>query len=307
MDSLISLLSDSECEDLLSRTHVLMSEGSCCPRMCGIDRRKAKVPCGGLGETIKVAAFHPHKGEEPPVSGVNGAGNVFFSGCTLSCVFCQNYPFSHLHNGMEYSLEEFREKIFSLIGKGVHNLNLTTFDHCIYPVLSALLPVRKEITVPIANNCAGFFAPETLRAVLSFCDIFLYDVKYADDRTAEKYSRIKNYSQVCWSGAAMLAKEKIPFYEEDGILKRGVIFRHLVIPGAVDNSIAVLDRLARMRDEGFDFRVSVMSQYFPAHRSSEYPEINRRITEDEYAAVCDRIDHHSFIGWVQELEGEGGC
>ncbi|HNX60160.1 MAG TPA: radical SAM protein, partial [Spirochaetota bacterium] len=178
---------------------------------------------------IKVASFHPHKGEEPPVSGTNGAGNVFFSGCTLSCVFCQNFPFSHLHNGTEYSLENFREKILSLIGKGVHNLNLTTFDHYVNPVLRALLPIRKEITVPIANNCAGYFAEETLRAALVFCDIFLYDVKYADNVIAERYSRIRNYTDACWNGASILASEKIPFDVEDGLLKRGVIFRHLVI------------------------------------------------------------------------------
>ena len=175
------------------------------------------------------------------------------------------------------------------------------------PVLRALLPIRNEISVPIANNCAGYFAEETLHAAMKFCDIFLYDVKYADDTIAERYSRIKNYTGACWSGASILAADKIPFHVEDGLLKRGVIFRHLVIPGAVGNSIAVLDRLAALRDGGFDFRVSVMSQYFPAHRAHEFPEIDRRLTEDEYAAVCDRVDELGYDGWVQELEGEGGC
>ena len=307
MKPLISILSDAECDDLISRTGTTMRSGRCCPRQCGIDRHLSKVPCGGLSDLIKVASFHPHKGEEPPVSGANGAGNVFFSGCTLSCVFCQNFPFSHYHNGTEYSLEDFREKILALIGKGVHNLNLTTFDHYVNPVLRALLPIRREINVPIANNCAGYFAEETLRAALSFCDIFLYDVKYTDNVIAERYSRIKNYAEACWNGVSILSSEKIPFYEEDGLLKRGVIFRHLVIPGAVGNSIAVLDRLAAIRDGGFDFRVSVMSQYFPAHRAHEFPEIDRRLTEDEYAAVCERVDELGFEGWVQELEGEGGC
>lgn len=307
MKPLISMLSDSRCDELIAQTGALMKSGECCPRRCGSDRHATKVPCGGLSDTIKVASFHPHKGEEPPVSGTKGAGNVFFSGCTLSCVFCQNFPFSHLHNGTEYTLEEFREKIVTLMGKGVHNLNLTTFDHCVNTVLRALLPIRGQITVPIANNCAGYFTEKTLRAALSFCDIFLYDVKYSDNGIAERYSRMRNYVESCWSGVSILSDEKIPFHEEDGLLKRGVIFRHLVIPGAVENSIAVLDRLAGLRDGGFDFRVSVMSQYFPAHRASEYPDINRRLTEEEYGAVCDRVDELGFEGWVQELEGEGGC
>ncbi|HEY1406254.1 MAG TPA: radical SAM protein, partial [Spirochaetota bacterium] len=300
MDSLISTLDESDCDALLRRAEALVAKGECCPFRCGIDRRQNKVPCGGRYGEIQVASFHPHRGEEPPVSGTMGAGNIFFSGCTLSCVFCQNYPFSHLHNGEIFSYEQFREKIFSLIAKGVHNLNLTTFDHNIYPVLAALLPVRKKIRIPIANNCAGFFTKETLEIALSFCDIFLYDVKYADETIAQRYSRRKEYVGHCWEGIAYLASRMIPFIEEDSLLKRGVIFRHLVLPGAIDNSLSILNRLSRFRDAGFDFRISIMSQYFPAHRAGEFPEINRRLAADEYGIVCDRLDELGFEGWTQE-------
>ena len=134
----INQLSAERLDDLISQSHDLTISGKCCPRQCGIDRRNTVPPCGGQYDKIRVASFHPHHGEEPPVSGEHGAGNIFFSGCTMGCVFCQNFPFSSLYNGRDYSLDEFSEKIRELIDKGVHNLNLTTFDHYLYPVLVAL-------------------------------------------------------------------------------------------------------------------------------------------------------------------------
>jgi putative pyruvate formate lyase activating enzyme len=307
MKSLLSSLTDREYHALVDRARVLAERGLCCPRSCGVDRRTGRPPCGGNHDRIQVASFHPHKGEEPPVSGIRGAGNVFFSGCTLACVFCQNYPFSHLHHGTIYSYGEFAEKILALLGKGVHNLNLTTFDQYIHQVLAALEPIRKEIHVPVANNCSGYFAPETLEIAISFCDIFLYDLKYADDTLARRYSSVKNYADFCWSGVSKLRDAHIPWIENDGILQRGIIFRHLVLPGAVDNTIAVLERLATYRDSGFDFRVSLMSQYFPAFKSADYPEIDRRVTYEEYARARRRLDELGFDGWAQEINAEGGC
>ena len=166
MNTRLQNLSAAHFDALVKRASALASSGSCCPRQCGIDRSVSSPPCGAQHGVIRVAAFHPHKGEEPPVSGSCGAGNVFFSGCTLSCVFCQNFPFSHYNNGKDFSLEEFAQKLLDLQGKGVHNLNFTTFDHYISETLAALRLVKDEIRVPIANNCSGFFMPETLSIAL---------------------------------------------------------------------------------------------------------------------------------------------
>ena len=188
MNTRLKNLSLSELRQCRDTAEALASAGKCCPRQCGRARRDAQTPCGACGANIRVAAFHPHKGEEPPVSGTRGAGNVFFSGCTLSCVFCQNFPFSHFHNGNEYTVEAFAAKLIELQDKGVHNLNFTTFDHYMAETLHALELVKDEITVPIANNCSGYYMPETLSVMMSFCDIFLYDVKYADEHLAARYS-----------------------------------------------------------------------------------------------------------------------
>jgi putative pyruvate formate lyase activating enzyme len=307
MVPLLQTLSDDSIGSLIRAAQKAEASGRCCPRQCGIDRRKNTPPCGAHSGEIVAASFHPHMGEEPPVSGTRGAGNIFLSGCALSCVFCQNFPFSHFHNGSVYSVESFCEKIRSLIAKGVHNLNLTTFDHYTSFVLTALSAMKNELTIPISNNCSGYFTPQTLELMISFCDIFLYDLKYSDQTLADKYSGGKKYVDVSWQGASVLAEKQIPWIEEDGILKRGVIFRHLVLPGAVQNTIDVLERLARLRDSWSDFRVSLMAQYFPAHRSTGYDEINRKLAEEEYEQALEAYDHFGFEGWVQELEGEGGC
>jgi putative pyruvate formate lyase activating enzyme len=309
MTPLIRTLSENEIADLIRRARENEENGRCCPRNCGLNRYalESAMPCGADPEKIIVASFHPHKGEEPPVSGENGAGNIFVSGCTLACVFCQNYPFSHLHNGRAYNHEEFCDKIRSLMKKGVHNLNITTFDHYTSFVLGALSSMRDEINIPISNNCSGYFSPETLEIMISFCDIFLYDLKYASQPPADKYSGGKGYAASAWKGAERLAQIKVPWIEEEGLLKRGVIFRHLVLPGAIENTLDVLHRLDALRDTWSDFRVSLMSQYFPAYRSSEFSEINRKLTEEEYEKALELYDILGFEGWVQELSAEGNC
>lgn len=307
MNTRLQNLSMQDLDALVRRAEALSASGSCCPRQCGGNRSVFPAPCGASGGKIRVAAFHPHKGEEPPVSGTHGAGNVFFSGCTLSCVFCQNFPFSHLHNGNEYTVDEFAAKLLELQDKGVHNINFTTFDHYIAETLRALRLVKDEIRVPVANNCSGYYMPETLSVMLEFCDIFLYDVKYADGSLAARYSAGPDYAERSRAGLSLIQERGVPWIEENDLLKSGLIIRHLVLPGAVDNTLAVLDCLARRRDGGLDFALSLMSQYFPAYRAAEFPEINRRLTDDEYSLALDRMEELGFEGWAQELEGEGGC
>ena len=303
----LQTLSSLDIDNLIVRADSISSRGLCCPRQCRIDRTAHRPPCGAEKNKIRVASFHPHKGEEPPVSGICGAGNVFFSGCTLACVFCQNFPFSHLHNGREYPIEDFASKLLELQSKGVHNFNFTTFDHYMAETLRALRLIKDEIHIPIANNCSGYYQPDLLDIAISFCDIFLYDVKYSDDLLAEKYSGAHGYVQRSIDGLRRIGDSGLRWTEDAGILQQGLIVRHLVLPGAVTNSLGVLDLLAAERDCGLDFALSLMAQYFPAYRSEEFPEINRRLSEEEYFTVLDRMEELGFEGWAQELEGEGGC
>ncbi len=301
MENLINQISEQRFLALLDEAKEIWDRAECCPRRCKVKRTENRArPCGAVDEGIRVASFAVHDGEEPPVSGWNGAGNIFFSGCTLGCVFCQNWPISHERNGRTYSEDEYDEEVRKMLSKKVHNVNLVTSDHYLYPVLSSLYRMRKEIKVPVSYNCSGFFQPEALKVVLNFADIFLYDIKYSCRDIAGRYSGSRHYPELAWKGFEMLCDEKIPFVEDDlGLLRRGVIVRHLVLPEAVKNSLDVVEGLAKYRDRGMDFRLSLMSQYFPAHRASEFEEINRRVTPEEYNVVADRVDELGLDGWIQ--------
>lgn len=242
------------------------------------------------------------------MSGWNGAGNIFFSGCNMRCVFCQNWPISHGNNGRLYAAAEFAGEVRRLLKKGVHNLNLTTADHYLYPVFKTLADMRGEITVPVSYNCSGYFAEEALAVVLRLCDIFLYDVKYLDPALAACYSRAPNYVEAMTRGLEIVHAARIPWEEDElGLLQRGLIVRHLVIPGAVDNSLRVLDLLAAYRDKGMVFKLSLMSQYFPAYRAAEHPDIDRRLTHEEYDPIVARMEGLDLDGWTQDLDAHGGA
>ncbi len=300
MKNLLQNLSDAELASLLEKGQNLWENCICCPNKCGIDREKARPICGAEKEGIKVASFAVHDGEEPPVSGWNGAGNIFFSGCTLKCVYCQNWPISHDNNGRVYSYDEFKNEVLKLISKNVHNINLVTADHYLYPVLKTLSEIRTQINIPVVYNCSGYFDMEALKIVMKFADIFLYDVKYSDSEIAAKYSRFSRYMDVVWKGLDLLLEEQIPWIEDElGLLERGLIIRHLVIPEAIESSMQVLEKLAEYQQKGLVFKLSLMSQYFPAYKAHDFPEINRRLTEEEYSAVAERMESLGIDGWIQ--------
>lgn len=299
MKNFLNTLSDKDTHTLLAVVKTMWLEGKCCPKKC--HGGAGNPPCHRVSDGLKVASFAVHDGEEPPISGWNGAGNIFFSGCNLACVYCQNWPISHNNSGNTYSKDAFIQKIRELLKKKVHNLNFVTPDHYLFPVMNALFAMRGEISVPIVWNCSGYFEKEALVAVREIADIFLLDVKYADSALAKVVSHVSDYPERIEDTLQNFVDLPLLWEEDElGILKKGLIIRHLVLPGSVENSLAVLDMLNRFRSQGLQFRISLMNQYFPAFQALDMENLSRAVTDEEYALVVKRAEKYDFDGWIQD-------
>jgi putative pyruvate formate lyase activating enzyme len=299
MKNLLNSLSEERLNELVLKAEDLFRKGECCPVNCGGGDIR---PCGAVKDGIKAASFAVHEGEEPPVSGWNGAGNIFFSGCSAKCVFCQNWPISHENNGKIYSVEEFGENVLKLIKKNVHNINLVTADHYLGIVLRSFAKIKENLNIPIVYNCNGAHTEELFKIILEVSDIFLFDVKYATDLPSSELSCIREYVSYNQRCLEMLLEKNIPWVENDlGILQKGLIIRHLVLPGYIDNSLQVVELLNNLKKRGLDFKLSLMSQYFPAHLAHGIEKINRRLTPEEYSKVTDLVEKYEIDGWIQEF------
>ena len=255
-----------------------------CPRRCNVDRSKAVGRCG-VGENFKLARASLHFWEEPCISGENGSGTVFFSGCNLGCVFCQNYEISHRKIGREVSDDELIKIFESLIEKGANNINLVNPTH--YALQLADVLSKWKSPVPIVYNSSGYESVETLKMLDGLVDIYLPDFKYISSEKARKYSFAEDYPKV-----AMLALQEMKrqvgadVFDESGIMKKGMIIRHLVLPSNTNASIKALDYLA---ENYADTYISVMAQYTPCGNLTGYDEINRKLTKREYNKIVDYI------------------
>lgn len=255
-----------------------------CPRRCNVERSKAVGRCG-VGENFKLARASLHFWEEPCISGENGSGTVFFSGCNLGCVFCQNYEISHRKIGREVSADELIKIFESLIEKGANNINLVNPTH--YALQLAEVLSKWKSPVPIVYNSSGYESVETLKELDGLVDIYLPDFKYISSEKARKYSFAEDYPKV-----AMLALKEMKrqvgadVFDESGLMKKGMIIRHLVLPSNTNASIKALDYLA---ENYADTYISVMAQYTPCGNLTGYDEINRKLTKREYNKIVDYI------------------
>ena len=273
-----------------------------CPRSCGIDRRVSSGFCG-CGDTIKAARAALHYWEEPCISGTRGSGTIFFSGCTLKCCFCQNYPISQQGLGKELTIPQLGDVFLSLQDQGAHNINLVTATQYLPSVIAALDLVKHKLVIPVVYNCGGYERVEIVRELADYVDIWLPDLKYMDSSLAKKYSSAPDY----FEKASTAIKEMIRLTgglswnkKNPAMLDRGVIIRHMVLPGAKEDSIRLLHWIRENLPE-HQYLISIMSQYTPFYKSSEYPEINRRITSYEYNKVVDTaIDLGLTEGFMQE-------
>ncbi len=272
-----------------------------CPRKCGAVRtaHSGNGFCK-MGELPVVARVAPHYGEEPCISGTKGSGTVFFSGCTMRCVYCQNYEISNEDSGRTITPERLAECYKELEDKGVHNINLVTADHFAHAVVKSLEIYKPRI--PIVYNCSGYTSPKTLSMLDGLVDIYLPDFKYADDFLAVKYSSAPNYVNTAVAAIhEMTFQVGLPQFDDDGIMKKGVIVRHLILPAHTKNSLEVLDIVKRRF--GDQVLLSLMCQYIPMGKVSdkEFSRINRKITRREYDKVKLEMMRLGIDGFTQVL------
>ena len=252
-----------------------------CPRRCGVVRTRGQLGFCKMPGQVHAARAGVHYWEEPVISGSFGSGAVFFSGCTLKCAFCQNYDISQENFGKPLTSAELRAAFERLIDEGVQNINLVTPTHFLPDILPALEP---KLPVPVVYNCGGYESVETLRQLEGKIDVYLPDFKYSDNALAKRLSSAPDYFETASAAILEMYRQVGKPVIEDDEMKGGVLVRHLVLPGCVDNSLGVLDWVAEHFRSG-EILFSLMSQYVPMGRAAEMPPFDRRITELEYDSV----------------------
>ena len=268
-----------------------------CPRNCNVDRSKSIGYCGAPEEMI-IARYSRHMWEEPVLSGERGSGTIFFSYCNMRCLFCQNYELSELHKGRVVSVEEFSEIILDLQNSGVHNINLVTPTMYVPKIIEGLDKAKSSgLNIPVIYNTSSYENVSTIKMLDGYINIYLPDLKYYDNKLALKYSNCKDYFKYASLAIDEMVKQVGGVViDSDGIMKRGVIVRHMIMPGNVEDSKRIIKYLYDKYHD--DIIISIMNQYTPV-RKSKYIELNRRVTNDEYDSVInyayDIGVRHAFI------------
>ena len=266
---------------------------SICPRNCRIDRTNVQIGYCQLGHEIKAALASVHMWEEPPISGSCGSGTIFFSGCNLRCVFCQNYTISSENSGKTISTERLSEIMLKQQARGVHNINLVTATHFIPSIIKAVQKAKNNgLKIPIVYNTGGYEKVESIKMLEGTVDIYLPDIKYFSSELSLKYSGASDYFDYASEAVLeMYHQTGNNIYDDNGIMKSGVIIRHMIMPSHKEDSYKVLDWI---RDNiGTEACVSLLSQYTPAYNAEKYKEINRKLMSLEYTRV---IEHFFDIG-----------
>ena len=294
------LYASGELDGRIDRLDALAASCSLCPRTCRVDRKKGEKGFCRAGNEITLCKALPHFGEEPVLTGAHGSGTVFFSYCNLSCRFCQNYQISQEHLGSPLEPSELAETMLSLQKQGCHNINLVSPTHFLHQIMKAIKAAAAlGLTIPLVYNTNGYERVEVLRVLEGVVDIYLPDAKYGDDQSAQHFSSAPHYTGYNLSALKeMFRQVGLLKTDEGGIGKRGIIIRHLVLPG----NAARTERVLRMLRKHFgkDLHISLMGQYFPAYRAAESVELSRKITREEYEHCLNLLERYGFEnGWIQ--------
>jgi len=279
----------------------------CCPRQCGVNRLQGQVGFCRIPATIEISHAGLHFGEEPPISGTQGSGTIFFAGCNLRCVFCQNYQISqefHRSNTITLTTDELAAEMVHLQDKGAHNINFVSPSHMIYQMADAIEAAKgMGLVVPVVYNSNGYDSVAALRQIRGLVDIYLPDLKYLENDLGKQFSGADDYADIVPEVLGeMLAQVGHLEMNNDGIAVRGLLVRHLVLPGCLENSRKCLDFLSELSQDTY---ISIMSQYSPQYKSCDHPRINRTLTEDEYDEIMNyALDLGLENAFIQELESQ---
>ena len=277
-----------------------------CPRHCAVERRRGQQGYCGMGADVTVARVAPHFWEEPCISGKKGSGTVFFSGCNLRCVYCQNHKIAAGRTGKQLTIEELSDAFLSLQDRGCHNINLVTPSHFVPQIRKALC--RAKLTIPVVYNTSSYECVDTLRQVEGLVDIYLADLKYLNKDIAKKYSHAEDYPETAKAAIREMVRQvggseyelvgvdgndsgpgericNATEYPDGALMKRGVIVRHLLLPGQVEEAKQVLRYLYETYKD--TIAISILNQYTPLPHVAAYPELNRKVTDEEYEEVVD--------------------
>jgi len=295
-------ISDKEFKDRIEIGYEIMRECRLCGRNCKVNRLIGEL--GICRSKVKpwVSSYNLHFGEEPPISGTMGSGTIFLTQCSLRCVFCQNYPISQLGVGNETTEDGLSNMMTELQNMGAHNINLVTPTHFVPPIIKALYIARKKgLKIPIVYNTGGYDSIETVKLLNNIVDIYMPDAKYGDSKTASKYSAASNYVNVMKLAIKEMHSQVGALIIEDGIAKRGLIIRHLVLPNNLYSTYKVLEFINKELPR--NTYISLMAQYFPAHRANEFKEISRELTAEEYEMAVKFMNKLGLKrGWIQQIE-----
>ncbi|MDD2732967.1 MAG: radical SAM protein [Desulfuromonadaceae bacterium] len=279
-----------------------------CPHDCGVNRIKGERGICGAGLRPKIASANVHHGEEPPISGTKGSGTIFLSGCSLKCVFCQNFPISQFGNGQEIATRELADRMLILQKKQVHNINFVTPTHFLPQILAALwLAVPRGFSLPIVWNTSGYDKVDALQLLDGIVSIYLPDMKYSDDNQARFASAVPDYCLINRAAVMEMFRQvgHLRLNVSD-IAESGLVIRHLVLPGDRSGSRETLQWIAA--NIGRETNIALMSQYFPAHQASIVAEMNRTLNTEEYNTAVEALEEAGLEnGWVQDLDEERGA
>lgn len=279
----------------------LLEKCTICPHNCGINRTNNQIGRCKSKDIVKIALYSTHNFEEPCISGKKGSGTVFFSNCNMNCVFCQNYEISQQGKGKEISIEELAEIFIKQQEKNVENINLVTPTSYVPQIIEAIKIARnKGLKLPIVYNTNGYEKVETLKMLEGYVDIYLPDFKYSDNELGKRLSKVDNYFEIATKALKEMYRQTgKAVFNENGIMQKGMIIRHLVLPNHILNSRRVLKWI---NENMYDVYVSVMAQYFPTYKAKNIEDINRKLTKEEYEQIENylyRLDLEN--GYIQEL------
>lgn len=288
----------------IEESYKLLENCQICPRKCRVNRLNNEKGFCRVGLNPKVCSYMPHRGEEPAISGNRGSGTIFFSYCNLKCIYCQNYHFSQEGEGEEITIEKLSDFMLELQKIGCHNINLVTPTHFMPQILRALkIAIEKGLKIPLVYNTSGYELPEIIKILNGIIDIYLVDMRYADNKNALKYSQAQDYPHYNQESVKEMYRQVGESeFDENKIIRKGLIIRHLVLPENISGAEKIMQFISKHLSK--KVYISLMSQYQPYYQAYRYPEIARRISQEEYQQAVNYLSKYGLKnGWTQDSYG----